>query len=114
MRISDCGSDVCSSELSRFQAQLPAPQGQSFAVVAEDPALAGGLEFARYADFVESEMEQLGYTQASSPENATLLVRFDSGIDRGRERGVRTGYREPLARKRAVWGKGGSVRLGHG
>ena len=31
------------ADVSRFQAQLPAPQGQSFAVVAEDPALVGGL-----------------------------------------------------------------------
>ena len=31
------------ADVSRFQAQLPAPQGQSFAVVAEDPALAGGI-----------------------------------------------------------------------
>src|SRR5690606_37706879 len=73
------------ADVSRFQSQLPAPQGQTFAVVADNPALAGGLEFARYADYVEAEMEQLGYAQAS-PENATLLVRFDYGVDGGRER----------------------------
>ena len=44
------------ADVSRFQAQLPAPQGQSFAVVAEDPALAGGLEFALDADLVAAEM----------------------------------------------------------
>ena len=58
------------ADVSRFQAQLPAPQGQSFAVVADDPALAGGLEFALYADYVEAEMAQLGYAQAASPEQA--------------------------------------------
>lgn len=74
------------ADVSRFESQLPAPQGQSFAVVAEDPALAGGLEFALYADYVEAQMAQLGYTQAASPESATLLVRFDYGVDDGRER----------------------------
>ncbi len=74
------------ADVSRFQSQLPAPQGQSFAVVAEDPDLAGGLEFALYADYVEAQMAQLGYAQAASPESATLLVRFDYGVDDGRER----------------------------
>ncbi len=85
------------ADVSRFQsAMLPAPQGQTFAVVADDPALAGGLEFARYADYVEAEMEQLGYTQ-TSPENATLLVRFDYGVDNGRTRIRSTpGFRDPF------------------
>lgn len=77
------------ADVSRFQAQLPAPQGQSFAVVAEDPALQGGLEFSLYADYVAAEMAELGYTEAVSPETADLLVRFDYGVDNGRER-VRT------------------------
>lgn len=77
------------ADVSRFQAQLPAPQGQTFAVVAEDPALAGGLEFSLYADLVAAEMAQLGYVEASSPEAANLLVRFDYDVDNGRER-VRT------------------------
>lgn len=86
------------ADVSRFQSQLPAPQGQSFAVVADDPALAGGLEFALYADYVEAEMAALGYTQAATPEEATLLVRFDYGVNDGRER-VRSsgfGYRDPF------------------
>lgn len=77
------------ADVSRFQAALPAPQGQTFAVVAEDPALAGGLEFSLYADLVAGEMAKLGYLQAASPESANLLVRFDYGVDNGRER-VRT------------------------
>ncbi|WP_374407901.1 DUF4136 domain-containing protein [Pelagerythrobacter sp.] len=84
------------ADVSRFQSQLPAPQGQTFAVVADDPALAGGLEFAQYADYVESEMSQLGYSQ-TSPDNATLLVRFDYGVDNGRERVRSTpGFRDPF------------------
>lgn len=86
------------ADVSRFQSQLPAPAGQSFAVVADDPALAGGLEFAQYADLVEAQMERLGYAQAPSPENASLLVRFDYGVDKGREkiRTTDTGFADPF------------------
>lgn len=86
------------ADVSRFQSQLPAPQGESFAVVADDPMLAGGLEFAQYADLVEAQMERLGYTQATSPESATLLVRFDYGVDNGRERirATPSGFRDPF------------------
>ncbi|WP_340587413.1 DUF4136 domain-containing protein [Erythrobacter alti] len=86
------------ADVSRFESQLPAPQGQSFYVVADDPALAGGLEFSLYADHVETEMAELGYVQAASPEDATMLVRFDYGVDNGRERVRSTGfgYRDPF------------------
>lgn len=77
------------ADVSRFAAELPAPRGQTFAVVAEDPKLAGGLEFDLYADMVGAELEQLGYIEATSPEAAALLVRFDYGVDGGRER-IRT------------------------
>ena len=95
--LSACASNF-NADVSRFESRLPAPQGQSFAVVAEDPALAGGLEFSRYADFVRAEMRELGYAEAASPESASLLVRFDYGIDQGRER-IRSsgfGYRDPF------------------
>ncbi len=82
------------ADVSRFQTQLPAPDGKTFAVVAEDPKLAGGLEFAQYADFVEAEMQELGYTQ-SEPEAANLLVRFDYGVDNGREKVRTTGFHDP-------------------
>lgn len=84
------------ANVTRFQTQLPAPQGQSFAVVADDPELAGGLEFSQYASLVAAQMQRLGYTQASSPSNANLLVRFDYGVDRGRERVRRTGFSDPF------------------
>ena len=80
------------ADVSRFESQLPAPQGQSFYVLADDPALAGGLEFALYADHVEAEMAELGYVQAATPDDATLLVRFDYGVDNGRERVRSTGF----------------------
>ena len=84
------------ADVKRFQTQLPAPTGESFAVVADDPSLAGGLEFAQYADLVEAQMERLGYAQAASPEEATLLVRFDYGVDQGRERVRTTGFHDPF------------------
>ena len=83
------------SDVTRYSTQLPAPQGQTFAVVADDPALAGGLEFSQYADLVETQMNRLGYSE-SSPENATLLVKFDYGVDQGRERIRQTGYHDPF------------------
>lgn len=85
------------AKVSRFQSQLPAPQGQTFAVVADDAALAGGLEFAQYARLVEGQMAKQGYTPAS-PEQANLLVRFDYGVDKGREKVTRSMsmYRDPF------------------
>lgn len=82
------------ADVSRFQTQLPAPAGESFAVVADDPKLAGGLEFSQYARVVSAQMERLGYAPAT-PETATLLVRFDYGVDKGRERVRSTGFSDP-------------------
>lgn len=86
--LSACASSF-KADVSRFATQLPAPQGMTFAVVPEDPKLAGGLEFALYAKEVGEEMARVGYAPAASPEAADLLVRFDYGVDNGRER-VRT------------------------
>jgi len=77
------------ADVSRFQSQLPAPAGQTFAVVADDPKLAGGLEFAQYASLVKDRMAQLGYRPVEDPATANLVVRFDYGVDNGRDR-VRT------------------------
>ncbi|MEP0188995.1 MAG: DUF4136 domain-containing protein [Erythrobacter sp.] len=80
-----CAAPGFNADVSRFQSQLPAPSGQTFAVVAEDPALAGGLEFSLYADLVGAQLKKLGYAEAS-PDAATMLVRFDYDVDNGRER----------------------------
>jgi hypothetical protein len=82
------------AKVSRFQSQLPAPQGQTFAVVAEDPRDAGGLEFSQYASLVQKQMIKLGYTPAA-PENADLIARFDYGVDQGRDRIRTTGFSDP-------------------
>lgn len=83
--LSACASGF-NANVSRFQSQLPAPAGQTFAVVADDPALAGGIEFSQYARLVTDRMAALGYTPVAQPEQASLLVRFDYGVDKGRER----------------------------
>ena len=94
------------ADVSRFAAPLPAPQGQSFAVVPEDPKLAGGLEFATYANAVAAEMQELGYTRAATPEGADLLVRFDYRVDGGRER-VRTDFNGVGTAGFGPWGRWG-------
>ncbi|MBV8686125.1 MAG: DUF4136 domain-containing protein [Alphaproteobacteria bacterium] len=75
------------AQVSRFQA-MPAPQGQSFAIQAADPADRGGLEFAQYADLVRRHLTELGYTEAPSPQAATLVVSLDYGVDNGKQQVV--------------------------
>ncbi|MDP3905878.1 DUF4136 domain-containing protein [Novosphingobium sp.] len=96
------------ANVSRFASQLPAPQGQTFAIVADDPALAGGLEFSQYARLVEARMAQLGYTPVASTDAATLIVRFDYGVDKGRDKVRSTGFSDPY------WGSWyGHPRMGY-
>lgn len=78
------------ANVSRFQA-LPTPAGQSFAVVADDPGMAGGIEFGQYARLVEAKLAQQGYVTTGDPARAALIVRFDYGVDKGRERVRSTG-----------------------
>lgn len=79
------------ADVSRFQSQLPAPSGQTFAVVAGDPKLAGGLEFAQYAGLVQDRLAHLGYTPVEDPNKASMIVHFDYGVDNGRQRVSSTG-----------------------
>lgn len=91
LAVAACASPF-NARVSRFQSQLPAPAGQTFAVVADDPSLAGGIEFSQYAHLVQDRLAQLGYTPVSDPAKAQLLVRFDYGVDKGRERIRSTGF----------------------
>ena len=90
------------ANVSRFQ-QLPPAQGQTFTIVAEDPANAGGIEFGEYANIVASEMVRQGYRPAASPAAADLVVSFGYGVDDGREKIVsdyspfgRAGFYDPF------------------
>ena len=107
------------ANVSRFQSQLPAPAGQTFAVVSDDPALDGGIEFSSYARLVSDRMAALGYTPTASPESAALLVRFDYGVDKGHERIQQTGPRyDPFFSpwygygRMGYWGRPGFGRYG--
>lgn len=84
------------ADVSRYAVRMPAPAGQTFTVVPEDPRMAGGLEFAQYAHSVADHMAALGYTPVNDPAHANLIVRFDYGVDRGRERIRSTGFNEPM------------------
>lgn len=96
LAVAACASPF-NANVKRFQSQLPAPSGQTFAVVADDPNLAGGLEFSQYARLVEAKLAAQGYTPVADPANATLVVRFDYGVDKGRERVRSTGFaRDPF------------------
>ena len=72
------------TSVTRFNTQLPRPTGQSFTVVAGDPALAGGIEFGQYAHLVADQLTDLGYVEAKDPSTAALVVRLDYGVDKGR------------------------------
>lgn len=76
------------ADVARFQ-QLPAPQGESFTIVADDPRLAGGLEFQEYARLVAHKLGGVGYVPAESPATAKLIVRMSYTVDNGREK-IRT------------------------
>lgn len=80
------------ADVARFQQQLPVPQGQSFIVVADDPELAGGIEFGQYAGLVSQEMTRLGYRPAADPAQADMVVSFDYEVDKGRERIRSSGF----------------------
>lgn len=73
------------AQVNRFQA-MPVPQGQTFHIAATDPARQGSLEFAQYAGLVSQKLQAVGYQPAPSADAASLIVRFDYGIDQGRER----------------------------
>ena len=92
LALSACATGF-NANVSRYQSQLPAPSGQTFAVVADDPALAGGIEFSQYARLVTDRMAALGYAPVAEADQANLLVRFDYGVDKGRERIRSSGFR---------------------
>lgn len=105
--VSACATPGFNAQVKRFQA-MPAPQGQSFAIVAADPKLQGSLEFSQYAGIVSQKLSSLGYQQSASPEAAQLLVKFAYGVDGGKER-TRTSPSFSMG-----FGFGGYDRYGYG
>lgn len=96
LALSACATPF-NADVSRFQSQLPAPDGRTFYVTTDNPELQGGLEFSQYADLVEGEMQQLGYAQAASPDSADLIVTVDYEVDNGREKIRSTGFSRSFA-----------------
>lgn len=97
------------ANVSRFQSQLPPPTGQTVAVVADNPSLAGGIEFGQYAAQVADNLRKVGYTPVSDPSRAELIARFDYTVDNGHTRVSSTGFRDPF------WGSWyGGGRYGYG
>ncbi len=89
-------TNTLDTRVSRFN-NLPPPSGQTIAVVADDPSLAGGIEFGQYARLVEDRLAQVGYRPVASPQGADLVARLDYGVDKGRERVRSTpGFRDPF------------------
>ncbi len=86
------------TKVSRYQA-MPVPAGQSFVIQPADPQDRGGLEFARYADLVRRHMIEQGYSEAPSPEAASLVVSLAYGVDDGRQ--------QVVTRPAMGWGYGG-------
>lgn len=81
--ISALGLSACATglrtQVSRYQA-MPAPQGQSFVIVPQNPSDMGGLEFSRYAEHIAQMMEAQGYARAPSINQATMVVQVGYGI----------------------------------
>ncbi|MBO9518377.1 MAG: DUF4136 domain-containing protein [Porphyrobacter sp.] len=102
------------ADVSRFESQLPAPAGQTFVIVAGDPALEGGIEFRTYAQLVSNHLTQLGYSPVTDKAAADLVVSFGYGVDNGRERVRSSGFYDPWYGSwygyRPYWRGGGFYR----
>jgi hypothetical protein len=81
-------AETLNTQVTRYQA-MPAPQGQSFVVVPGDGMAAnGGLEFQRYAAVVAQQLAARGYTPATSPQSANMIVQLGYRVSGGQMRYV--------------------------
>jgi hypothetical protein len=111
--LSACAEQI-NTTVSRYQA-MPAPQGQTFFVVpAGGLANNGGLEFQRYAGLVAQQLQARGYTPASSPQSANMVVQFGYGVDRGQVRYVEDPFYRPFGYGGFGWGGFYRPRFGFG
>ena len=78
LSLSACATGL-RTQVSRYQA-MPAPEGQSFVIVPQNPSDMGGLEFSRYAEIVAHRMESQGYARAPSINQATMVVQVGYGV----------------------------------
>jgi hypothetical protein len=75
------------AQVSRYQA-MPAPAGQTFFVVPMDARLNGSLQFQQFGGYVAQALAAQGYTPATSPQDASLIVNVGYGVDHGQVRYV--------------------------
>jgi hypothetical protein len=89
-------TNTLDTRVSRFN-NLPPPNGQTIAVVADNPNLAGGIEFNQYASLVADRLAAVGYRPVAPGQGADLIARLSYGVDNGRERIRSTGmHRDPF------------------
>jgi hypothetical protein len=110
LAISGCATPF-KAQVNRFQA-MPVPQGETFYGKAADPRMEGSLEFSQYAGLVSQKLQAVGYQPASSPAASSLIVKFDYGVDDGKEKlrsvpGSGFGY-DPFYRWGGYYGAGWS------
>jgi hypothetical protein len=85
--LSGCATAL-DTRVTRYQA-MPAPQGQTFAVVpVGGMAATGGLEFQRYASIVAQQLAARGYTPAPNPASASMIAQLGYAVDHGQVRVV--------------------------
>ncbi|WP_240309567.1 MULTISPECIES: DUF4136 domain-containing protein [Sphingomonas] len=73
------------TKVTRYSA-MPAPAGQTFAVVPGMGAAArGGLEFQTFAQIAAQQLQARGYQQVANPAQAQLIVQLGYGVDRGHQ-----------------------------
>jgi hypothetical protein len=82
LALASCTSSL-TARVQRFNA-MPPPEGQSFVVVPAEAEDRGGLEFNQYADLVRRNLVALGYREAASRSDASLVVTLGYGVDGGR------------------------------
>ena len=80
--LAGCASNF-KSDVSSWH-QLPPPNGESFAIIAKDPAKRTSIEFSHYAEQVSQRLQSIGYRPVRSDEQAMLVVRVDYGVSSGR------------------------------
>lgn len=111
LALGGCATPGFKADVARFQSQLPMPQGQSFRIVAANPALAGGIEFSHYAGMVAGELTRIGYRPAAPGEPAELTVAMAYDIDKGEQRLRQTaGFYDPWYGGGFGWGGRGFYR----
>lgn len=81
--LSACATTI-KSDVTTFH-NLPAPNGQTFAIQPADPSMKGSLEFEQYAGLVRGRLIDYGF-RADSSGSPDLIVRMSFGISEGEEK----------------------------